>query len=132
MKTNLETNIQNECLIAVGAKPEVMIWRNQTGVFRAMDNPDRVVKVGQKGAPDTLAVVGCVITQEMVGKMVGLAVAIEFKTPRKGSKTSEAQNLWREAFAGRGGYYDVVRSSEEMKRAIEYVASGKAITARIV
>ena len=41
--------VLNPALLEVGARPDVLIWRQTTGVFRAMDNPERVVKVGQPG-----------------------------------------------------------------------------------
>ena len=46
MTRNAETNIQNAVLLAIGSRADCMAWRNQTGGFRAMDNPQRIIRVG--------------------------------------------------------------------------------------
>lgn len=123
MAQNRETReVQNPALVAVGARPDVLVWRQQSGLFRSYDNPDRVVRVGTPGMADSMMVVAVTITPEMVGKTVGVAVAPEFKTT-KGS-LSEKQGLWRTAFEKRGGIFAVVRSAAEMVGLVERVKRG--------
>lgn len=117
-----ETNIQNSALLEVGRDAGVMVWRNQTGVFRTMDG-ERVVKVGNAGAPDALGVVAVTITPDMVGKTIGVAIAPEFKTP-KGKQEGE-QKDWQAAFVRRGGVYRLIRSPGEMRDFVEDVKHGR-------
>lgn len=123
MARKQETNDQNAALLAVGTDPEVMVWRNQTGVFRSMDDPDRLIKVGNPGAPDALGVVAVTITPDMVGKTIGVAIAPEFKTAK--GKASAPQRNWGAAFIRRGGLWRLIRSPDEMKAFVEDVKNGR-------
>lgn len=111
MTRNAETNIQNGILLAVGSRPDCMAWRNQVGGFRAMDDPQRIIRVGVPGSPDILSVVAVTITPDMVGKTVGVAVGIEAKTAS--GKQREDQAKWQQAFEHRGGIYLLSRSPEQ-------------------
>lgn len=121
MSKNPETNIQNDILIGVGGRADCLSWRNQTGVFRAMDDPNRIVNVGIKGSSDILTVAAIIITQEMVGKTVGVAVGIEVKT--KTGAQSDRQKKWQAAFEKRGGIYLISRSKEEAIKQIDSLPS---------
>ena len=57
-----------------------MVWRNNTGKFRSMTDPQRIVSVGQVGSADIIGVQPVTITPEMVGKVIGQAIAIEVIT----------------------------------------------------
>ena len=48
-----------------------MVWRNNTGKFRSMNDPQRIVSVGQVGSADIIGVQPVTITPEMVGKVIG-------------------------------------------------------------
>ena len=65
-----------------------MVWRNNTGKFRSITDPQRIVSVGQVGSADIIGVQPVTITPEMVGKVIGQAIAIEVKTP-KGRQSEE-------------------------------------------
>ncbi len=91
MSQNRETRTaSNPALLAVGQRRDVMAWKQPTGVFRAYDNPAQVVKVGTPGQSDAMMVVAVTITQEMVGKTVGVAVAAEFKTATGRQRDNQA------------------------------------------
>ena len=123
MAKNRETRtVQNPALIAVGARPDVLAWRQQSGLFRAYDDPSSLVRVGQPGMADSLAIVSIEITPEMIDKRIGVAVAAEFKT--KTGRQSEAQRNWQAAFERRGGVYAVVRSADEMLELVDQVQRG--------
>lgn len=115
--------VQNPSLLAVGARRDVMAWRQQVGTFRAMDNPARIVKVGSPGMADAMMVVAVTITPEMVGRTVGVAVAAEFKTPK--GRQAEQQRDWARAFQLRGGVYRLIRSAAEMVGLVEDVKAGR-------
>lgn len=121
MSRNAETNIQNSIIIAIGGRADAMAWRNQSGCFRAMDNPDRIIQVGQLGSPDVLSVVAVTITPEMVGQTIGVAVGIEVKTDK--GKQSEQQKKWQRAFEKKGGIYLLARSQEQAESAVQGLSS---------
>ena len=123
---NPETKIQNSCLLATVDHPDVLVWRQQSGVFRAMDDPDRVVRVGQPGMADLGMIVPVTITAAMVGLTVGVAVQPEIKT-RKG-KQAKDQHTWQAAVQRAGGVYRLVRSADEMRGLIQDVRSGKVFS----
>ena len=124
MAKNRETRtVQNPALLAVGARPDVMAWRQQSGMFRAFDDPTKVVRIGQLGMADSMAVVAVTITPEMVGKTVGVAVAPEFKTT-KGTQ-SDSQKAWQAAFEARGGIYRLIRSAADMLALVSDVQAGR-------
>lgn len=122
-----ESSIQKRVMAAIGARDGVLVWRQQSGAFRALNDPKRIVKVGTPGISDALAVVGVKVTPEMVGKRIGVAVGIEFKSEK--GRQSDAQAAWQKAFEGCGGTYAIVRSVEDavelIKRLEEIVAQGK-------
>lgn len=114
-----EKNIQNASLLAIGSDPDVLAMRLQSGVFRSMDDPSRIVKVGTPGVSDSIAIVKVVITPDMVGKTVAVCAAAEFKTLK--GKQREAQVKWEQAFQKRGGRYRLIRSPQQMKEFIDEV-----------
>lgn len=89
------------------SKDGYMVWRNNTGKFRAMNDPQRIVTVGQVGSADIIGVRPIVITADMVGKTIGQAVAVEVKTDK--GRQSDAQKLWQQAFERHGGKYELTR-----------------------
>lgn len=105
-----ETNIQSAILVA-HSQAGALTWRNHCGAFRAMDNPQRVVKIGTPGMADIISVVPVTITPEMVGKTIGVAVATEVKTET--GAQGHKQKLWELAFTRRSGIYLIARSAEQ-------------------
>lgn len=114
-----EKNIQNASLLAIGSDPDVLAMRLQSGIFRSMDDPNRIVKVGTPGVSDSVAIVKVTVTPDMVGKSLAVIAAAEFKTAK--GKQREAQIKWQEAFEKRGGKYRLIRSPEEMRSFIDEV-----------
>lgn len=120
-----EINIQNECLLAVGMRHDVLPMRLQSGLFRSL-NDNRIIRVGQKGVADSMLIVAVEITADMIGSMVPVAVAAEFKT--KKGKQSEDQKSWQSAFEKRGGIYRLIRSAGEIETLVRQVKSGSLFT----
>lgn len=100
-----------------------MVWKQPTGVFRAYDNPKQIIKVGTPGQADSMMVVAVTITEDMIGKTVGLAVAPEFKTDT--GKQRQNQIDWQRAFEARGGVYAVVRSADDMTNLVDRIQRGE-------
>lgn len=123
MARNRETDaVQNPAILEVGLDREVLVYRQQVGTFRAMDNPRRLVKVGEKGQADTAMVVAMTITEAMVGKTVGVAVQAEMKTDV--GRQKQAQKDWQKAVEKRGGVYRIIRSAADMRQLVEDVKRG--------
>ncbi len=104
-----ERNIKNEILLDLGQARDVYIQNQPTGVFRAMDS-DRVIRVGNPGQSDLLAIVAVTITPDMVGQVIGAAVFIETKTAT--GRQRDNQKLFQLAVERRGALYLVARSVE--------------------
>lgn len=104
-----ERNIKNEILLDFGQASDIYIQNQPTGVFRAMDS-DRVIRVGNPGQSDLLAVVAVTITPDMVGQVIGAAVFIETKTAT--GRQRDNQKLFQHAVEKRGAMYLVARSIE--------------------
>lgn len=111
-------------MLAVGQRRDVLIWKQPVGLFRALNDPERKVMVGQPGQSDCLAVVAVTIDASMVGKTIGALVCPEFKTAS--GQQRETQARWQAAVEARGAVYRVVRSAEDMQRLIEDVQRGRA------
>lgn len=124
MAQNLETKIQNGGMLEVGMMPEVLLWRQHVGQFRYLHSEGRIT-IGTSGMADLGLVVACEIKPEMVGKVIGVAVNAEYKTPKPGSEQADQQKLWQTAFESRGGVYRVCRSPEDLVQLVEDVKNGK-------
>lgn len=121
MPRNKETRtVQNPAMLAAGQRGDVLVWRQQSGLFYTREgNP---VRVGLPGMADSGMIVAVTITPDMVGKTIGVAVQPEYKTA--GGQQSEAQRNWQRAVQQRGGVYRLVRSADDMERLIEDVKTG--------
>ena len=105
---NPETIIQNEILRAIGSRDDLYIARRNVGLARDVDT-GRVVKFGVAVEADLQGVL-------RIGPRVGLAVALEVKTPT--GRQSKAQERWEAAWTRRGGFYRVVRSVADAEQAL--------------
>lgn len=114
--------VQNPALLAASAMPGVLVFRQQSGVFRSMTDPDRVVRVGLPGMADAGAIVRVRITPDMVGKEVGIAVQAEYKTAT--GRQAEDQRTWADAVRRAGGVYELVRSADQMVDLVDRVRRG--------
>ena len=117
------TQVQFPAMLAVGQRNDVLLWRQQSGVFRQMEAPHTPVRVGLPGIADVGMVVSVTVTPEMVGKTIGVAVQAEMKTTT--GRQSEPQRSWQRAVQHRGGVYAVIRSADEMTQLVADVQAGK-------
>lgn len=121
-RQNKETAIQNEILCAIGAQDHTLIWRNQVGKFRAIDDPRRIVSVGTRGSADILGICRVPITPDHIGMALGVAIAIEVKTAT--GRMSPVQARWAQAWQARGGAHCIARSPADAREFIERITSG--------
>lgn len=108
---NTETNIMNAIMLRLSERG-CMVMRNNTGKFRSLTDPSRIVSVGQVGSADVIGVRPLLITADMVGQTIGEAVAIEVKTEK--GRQSDAQKKWQAAWQSRGGRYLLARSTDDL------------------
>lgn len=115
--------VQNPALLAASSIPGVLAMRQQSGVFRAMTDPDRIVRVGLPGMADVGLIVAVTIRPEMIGKTIGVAVQAEMKTDT--GRQSHDQRTWADAVRRAGGVYELVRSADQMVDLIARVRRGE-------
>lgn len=117
MSKNQETSkVQNPCFLAASDYP-ILMYRQQSGLFRQYEYPYTPVRVGMNGMADAGGIVPVKITQEMVGQTLGLAVQIEFKYGK--GKQNPAQKKFEKATIAAHGRYELVYSEEEFRALIE-------------
>jgi hypothetical protein len=117
MSKNQETTqVQNPCFLAASDYP-ILIYRQQSGLFRQYEYPYAPVRVGMKGMADAGAIVPVKITQDMVGQTLGLAVQIEFKHGE--GKQSPGQKKFEKATIAANGIYKLIYSEAEFRALIE-------------
>ena len=68
-----------------------MVWRNNTGKFRSLTDPQRIVSVGQVGSADIIGVQPVTITPEMVGKVIGQYR--DWETDRKSTRLNSSHEI---------------------------------------
>lgn len=57
-KRNDHTALVNDLLVALGLRPELgFFWKQTTGVARALDNPEIVIRFGLPGAHDVTGLI---------------------------------------------------------------------------
>ena len=117
---NRETReVQNPAFLAVGGDPDVLILRQQSGLFFTRNGVP--VRVGVPGVSDAILAVRVRITPEMVGRDVALFAAAEFKTAT--GRASADQRVFAAACAARSVPYRLIRSAAAM---LDYIKDLKA------
>lgn len=94
------TILVNECLLRLSALG-CMVWRNQTGRARALDDPARIITFGLRGSADILGVAPG-----------GRSLAVECKTGS--GRQHGRQPDFQRAFVARGGLYILARSADDV------------------
>ena len=117
---NAETALQQKIRLAVGTRPDLRLFRNNTGTL-----PDprtgRPVEFGlARGSADLIGFRTITITPEMVGQRVAVFTSIEVKTPT--GRLSEAQSNWMGLISGAGGIAGVARSIQDANEILGKVA----------
>ena len=108
---NDETTIQQQIRLALGTRPDLRLFRNNTGTL-----PDprtgRPVQFGlARGSADLIGLRTVTITPDMVGQQVAVFTSIEVKTPQ-GRPTAEQQN-WLNMVRSLGGIAGIARSIQD-------------------
>lgn len=112
-----EHAIQNAIIRAFGTRPDMRIWRMNTGAAKF---DDRMVKFGIPGQADLTGIlpvsVTCVTCQRLIATL-GVRLEIECKS-EKGTKEKD-QKKYQAIIERFGGLYVLARSVADVDNAIE-------------
>ncbi len=108
-----EAPIMRRVMLAIGARPDTRIFRNNVGLAVFPDG-SRVRYGLAPGSSDLIGWRSLLIGPEHVGMQLAQFVAIEVKGPK--GRAEDAQAKFLHAVAAAGGIAGVVRSVEEAER----------------
>ena len=108
---NDETTIQQQIRLALGTRPDLRLFRNNTGTL-----PDprtgRPVQFGlARGSADLIGLRTVTITPDMVGQQVAVFTSIEVKTTQ--GRATPAQQNWLYMVRRAGGIAGIARSVQD-------------------
>lgn len=111
--SNPETKIMNAIRVHL-SNIGVLAFRNNAGAYRTEQGHFVRYGVGEKGGSDLIGITPVKITQDMVGRTVGVFTALEVKT--KTGRPTEAQSRFIKAIRRAGGIAGIVRSPEDAEK----------------
>jgi hypothetical protein len=104
-----EQAIQNRIRLDLGARPDVRLWRNNTGAVKT--ETGQLLRFGLcVGSSDLIGLRTVTVTPEMVGTKLAVFTAIEVKTPK--GRPTEDQARFLSAVTALGGLAGVARSTD--------------------
>jgi hypothetical protein len=124
MSANAETPLQNKIRLAL-SQAGCLNFRNETAgawVGKVIHREGHIVTLKGAsmitaglcvGSSDIIGIAPTLITQDMVGKTVGVFVAAEVKTPQSGDDGSDEQKKFLAAIIKAGGIAGIVTSPDE-------------------
>ena len=101
-----EAVLQQQIRLALGQRPDIMMFRINVGKFRPLDGVPRVSQSAPEGTPDLLGVI-----------TPGRAFAIEVKAQR--GQQRKIQAAWQAAWEKRGGIYILAKSLDDVYRGLD-------------
>jgi len=112
-----ETDLQQRIRLALGQRPDLRLFRNNTGTL-----PDprtgRPVQFGlARGSADLIGYRTVTITPDMVGQQVAVFTSLEVKTPT--GRIRPEQTNWLHTIKRAGGIAAIVRSIDDARDAID-------------
>ena len=112
-----ETDLQQRIRLALGTRPDLRLFRNNTGTL-----PDprtgRPVQFGlARGSADLIGYRTVTITPDMVGQQVAVFTSLEVKTPT--GRIRPEQTNWLHSIKRAGGIAAIVRSVDDARDAID-------------
>jgi len=114
---NDETTLQQQIRLALGTRPDLRLFRNNTGTL-----PDprtgRPVQFGlARGSADLIGLRTVTITPDMVGQQVAVFTSIAVKTPK--GRATEAQQNWLQMVRSLGGIAGIARSVQDAQNLLD-------------
>jgi hypothetical protein len=113
-----ENVIQSDIRLRLSELRAGIFLRYNVGTFLTMDG--RPVKIGEPGVSDLIGITPHVITQEDVGKTVGVFTALETKQVKDSTTKArkESQGNFLRLVNGLGGLGAIVRSVEDAESVV--------------
>jgi hypothetical protein len=118
-----ELDFTREMLIALGARHDMRVWRQNVGSIPVRDRRGRVTRVFHAGPPIGASDISGIVAPE------GWRLEIELKMP--GGKRSKAQTVWANVIARMGGVYVLYTFDNAKDGAANLVAAVSRVTAEI-
>ena len=100
-----ERNVQQDIRLALGADPDVVLWRNQCGFYK---ESGRAIKYGV-GSPGGADLIG--IFRASDGRGIFIAVEVKTDTGRQSLEQKQFQALVER----KGGHYALCRSADDAR-----------------
>jgi hypothetical protein len=97
-----EQEIMNQIMLEVGRRPDVRLWRQNSGMAKGLNN-DTVIRMGVPGCGDLTGVV----------TVSGLGIRLEIEVKTAKGRQSEQQIKFGKMVADRGGIYILARSVDD-------------------
>lgn len=120
-----EGKIKNQILISLGENPNGLYYNNPTGLGIPYSFVKKMcphchcrvehgspIQYGLVGSADIMGVSAVTITPDMVGKVIGVATAVEVKTAT--GRQHDQQKRFQAAWERCGGKYILARSPEDV------------------
>lgn len=98
------TQLVKDILVELSRRAYVRVWKSQTGVFRDLEDDDRIIRTGVKGGADISGIL-------RIRSGYGIRLEIEVKTG-SGRQTPDQKNFQR-MIESLGGFYVVARSVQD-------------------
>lgn len=103
-RNEAHTKLVNDILVELSRRAYVRVWKSQTGVFRDLEDDNRIIRTGVKGSADISGIL-------RIRSGYGIRLEIEVKTG-SGRQTPDQKNFQR-MIESLGGFYLVARSIQE-------------------
>ena len=117
-----EKRIEQDIMLSV-SKQGGAIFKNAVGLVQQRDGS--TLRYGLcKGSSDLIGIQPVTITADMVGKTVGVFIAIEVKKDRHGYKATDGQTQFIDMVKKKGGLAGVVYSPEDALQILQF-SNGK-------
>ena len=113
--TRREADVKQDVLHTLGSDPDFIVWNHPTGTFFTREG--HAVKAGRPGSMDVIGCYRLVVTPDMIGREIGVAIGIETKHPKTGGQR-EIQKKFQKAWEMRGGVYVLTRTADDIKQLI--------------
>ena len=120
-----EAAVQAGIRLAVGGRPDIRLWRNNTGMAWTGEatriGPDVLLRNARPlraglctGSLDLIGLRAITISEYMLGQTIGVFLAIDAKSPDR-PRTTEEQERFIELVQRLGGLAGTARSVEEAR-----------------
>lgn len=109
-----ESDVMHSSMLALSASG-CLVFRNNVGLFLTLDGKRRVFCGLAKGSGDIVGIKPTIITEDMVGKTLGIFFNVESKKPKhKTSKErKESQDRFIDAVRRAGGLAGYAETAEQ-------------------